>query len=101
MAQLRGGDRVRFVPLTDSEAARRDAAKFDAAPALSVGPAATTASATSWRQSPILEETSTIEDDDRIVYRRDGDENVLVEFGPPILDLGLRLLAHQRVEQRQ
>src|ERR1019366_5190112 len=94
MAQLRGGDRVPFSPPTDVEAARRDAAKFDAAPALSVGPAATTASATSWRQSPILEETSTIEDDDRIVYRRDGDENVLVEFGPPILDLGLRLRAH-------
>jgi urea carboxylase len=94
MGQLKAGDRVRFVPLTDNEAARLDAAKFDGAPAPSVGPAATTASATSSRQSPILEATSAVEDDDRIVYRRDGDENVLVEFGPPILDLGLRLRAH-------
>jgi urea carboxylase len=65
MGQLKAGDRVRFVRLTD--------------------PAAT---------SPILGQTTSIEVDEQVVYRRDGDDNVLVEYGPPALDIGLRLRVH-------
>src|SRR5690606_739614 len=31
-------------------------------------------------------------------YRRGGDDNVLVEYGPPVLDLGLRLRVHALAE---
>ena len=34
------------------------------------------------------------EDKDGIVYRRAGDDNILVEYGPMVLDLSLRLRAH-------
>jgi urea carboxylase len=29
-----------------------------------------------------------------VVYRRDGDDNVIVEYGDPVLDLGLRMRVH-------
>lgn len=34
----------------------------------------------------------------RVVYLRGGDDNVLVEYGAPVLDLGLRLRAHALAE---
>src|SRR5882672_6877948 len=92
MGQLKAGDRVRFIPLTDEAAARLDAERRGVP-----GPAveAPHRDATSSRQSPILESGSSgATADDALVYRRDGDDNVLVEFGPPVLDLGLRLRAH-------
>jgi urea carboxylase len=97
MGQLKAGDKVRFVPLTDDEAIARDAAKFDAAPPISLGLAAPVTGSSASRQSPILDSLDSGGAgavDDRVVYRRDGDDNILVEFGPPILDLGLRLRAH-------
>ncbi len=102
MGQLKAGDRVRFVPLTDDEAARREAQRrgLPAAPSLAA-PLAPPSS----RQSPILDTgRSGPTPDDAIVYRRDGDDNLLVEFGPPVLDLGLRLRAHalmQALEARK
>ncbi len=95
MGQLKAGDRLRFVPLTDDEAARLDAWKRDVAPGVSVLAAPRLSASASSRQSPILERTSTGSTaDDAIVYRRDGDDYLLVEYGPAVLDLGLRLRAH-------
>ncbi|HEY5147650.1 MAG TPA: carboxyltransferase domain-containing protein, partial [Polyangiaceae bacterium] len=94
MGQLKAGDRLRFVPLTDDEAIRRNASKYETLPAVSVQPARSAPASISSRQSPILGDTNPDGGDDRVVYRRDGDDNVLVEYGPPVLDLGLRLRAH-------
>jgi urea carboxylase len=93
MGQLKAGDRVRFVSLTDEEAAQRDAQRRGAPGATELE--APGRASTGPRQSPILDRGSSgATPDDAIVYRRDGDDNVLVEFGPPVLDLGLRLRAH-------
>ncbi|MBV9946085.1 MAG: carboxyltransferase domain-containing protein, partial [Myxococcales bacterium] len=70
IGQLRAGDKLRFVRL-----APRD-----------VAAAAGT--------SPILSEIPAREAGEHVVYRRDGDDYLLVEYGPPVLDLGLRLRAH-------
>jgi|CZKU01.1.fsa_nt_gi urea carboxylase len=94
VGQLRAGDRLRFVPLTDEDAVRRNTSRYDALPAVSVQPAPSSAATASSRQPPILGDTNPEGGDDRIVYRRDGDDNLLVEYGPPVLDLGLRLRAH-------
>jgi urea carboxylase len=94
MGQLKAGDRVRFIPLNDEEAARRDAWKRAVPQGTSVvRPPPLEASAVS-RQSPILETIGAAAIDDQVVYRRDGDESLLVEFGPPVLDIGLRLRVH-------
>ena len=93
MGQLKAGDRVRFVSLSDDEAAHLEAQRRGLSSKGRIEAPASTSSSS--RQSPILDEGSSgATADDVIVYRRDGDDNVLVEFGPPVLDLGLRLRAH-------
>ena len=46
-------------------------------------------------ESPIIGTISESEGRPEIVYRRSGDRNVLIEFGPPKLDIALRLKVHQ------
>jgi urea carboxylase len=106
--QLRPGDTVRFVPVREAAAAalrgrratavlaraggdgddgilaRRDGGPGGSAgqagsagPGGSAGPAGSAGSGTP-----------------AVVYRRDGDDNVIVEYGDPVLDLGLRMRAH-------
>ncbi|MFI9804825.1 urea carboxylase [Streptomyces sp. NPDC052301] len=84
LGQLRPGDTVRFVPVREAEAAALDAR----------------------RSSPTLISTGGDGDDGvlgrleatdarpAVTYRRDGDDNVLVEYGPMVLDLGLRMRVH-------
>ena len=103
MGQLKAGDRVRFVPLTDDEAA--GAKRRARGLAGGRGRCRAARSRRRRRQSPILDTgRAGPTPDDAIVYRRDGDDNLLVEFGPPVLDLGLRLRAHalmQALEARK
>jgi len=86
--QLRPGDTVRFVPVREADAAAlRDR-----------------------RATPVLARTGGDGDDGilarrdagagtpAVVYRRDGDDNVIVEYGDPVLDLGLRLRVHALME---
>ena len=92
MGQLKAGDRVRFVSLTDEEASWRDAQRRNV---LAPGRIEPQRRGSPPRQSPILDtRASGPSPDDAIVYRRDGDDYLLVEYGPPVLDLGLRLRAH-------
>lgn len=84
LGQLRPGDTVRFVPVREAEAAALDTR----------------------RSSPTLIGTGGDGDDGvlgrleatdarpAVTYRRDGDDNVLVEYGPMVLDLGLRMRVH-------
>ncbi len=104
MGQLKAGDRVRFVPLTDEEAEERDAWKRGVPQGVSVVRPPPMHPTPASRQSPVLATLEGGAADDRVVYRRDGDDNVLVEFGPPVLDIGLRLRAHalmQALEARK
>jgi urea carboxylase len=81
MGQLKAGDAVRFVRL--------------AAQAL-VEPGGDPTSA-------VIAKVAASEAGEDVVYRRDGDEYLLVEYGPPSLDVGLRLRAHalmQALERR-
>ncbi|MDF1785243.1 MAG: 5-oxoprolinase/urea amidolyase family protein [Verrucomicrobiales bacterium] len=43
-------------------------------------------------------ESPIVASDEEMVYRRSGDRNVLIEFGPPKLDIALRLKVHQIYE---
>jgi urea carboxylase len=67
MGQLKAGDRVRFKRIADPDAGEG---------------------------APILGEVPESGDRPRVVYRRDGDDYLLVEYGPPRLDLLLRFRAH-------
>ncbi|MFG1358927.1 urea carboxylase [Xanthobacter pseudotagetidis] len=84
MGQLKPGDRVRFLPLPRPE-------DPIAGPTIIGAPEETS--------SPIL----AIHEDGpvRVVYRRQGDDNLLVEFGDMHLDIALRLRAHLMAEAVQ
>jgi urea carboxylase len=96
LGQLRAGDRIRFVPVDQSsaEALERQqhasiASLREAAPVeICVG-----------RTSPVL--ASRGDGDMAVVYRASGDDNILVEYGPQILDLNLRFRVHALMEWLQ
>ncbi|HEY7278107.1 MAG TPA: urea carboxylase [Trebonia sp.] len=82
--QLRPGDTVRFVPVREKDAAAlRDRR---AAPVL--------ARAGGDGDDGILGRRDAGPGTPAVVYRRDGDDNVIVEYGDPVLDLGLRMRVH-------
>ncbi|MGW3241248.1 urea carboxylase [Streptomyces sp. NPDC001070] len=89
LGQLRPGDTVRFVPVTE-----------DAAAALRRSPAvAPRASRPALGDGGVLGRLP--EDGGRpsVTYRRSGDDNLLIEYGPMQLDLALRMRVHALAEQ--
>ncbi len=95
IGQLRSGDKIRFRPVTPEQASllrehleavlkdpARDPGEAPKLPEKEPG-------------SPILAEFHREADAmSRIVCRQDGDANLLLEFGPPVIDLRLRFTAH-------
>ncbi len=81
LGQLRPGDTVRFLPVSEHEADRLRANPVKAPIAL-VGAKDDTAT---------LAEIEAGEDRPAVAYRRAGDDALLLEYGPMHLDLGLRM----------
>ncbi len=89
IGQLRPGDVVRFVPVREQDAAGPAAKGSLAAPPLIGGDGDDGIIAVSEAR---VEHGRVIRP--RTTYRRDGDDNLLVEFGDQVLDLGLRMRVH-------
>jgi urea carboxylase len=85
MGQLRPGDTVRFVPISETDAARMER-EIDHTIATLCGPLPTIPAA--HRGDAVLR--TRVE----TVYRAGGDKYLLVEFGPNVLDLNLRFKVH-------
>jgi urea carboxylase len=101
MGQLKAGDRVRFRAVDQVEAAALDAAT--AALAELGSSRAREGRDPSRVPKPIISELPATRERVQVVYRRAGDDYLLVEYGPPRLDLGLRLRVHalmQALESR-
>ena len=93
MGQLKAGDRVRFVPLSadsatemrrnqDTEIAQLAAQSHGTPPAIAIP------SDAALRRDPARDAVP------EMVFRPQGDDYVLVEFGPNVLDLELRFRVH-------
>ncbi|MDX2307176.1 MAG: urea carboxylase [Hyphomicrobium sp.] len=95
VGQLRPGDRVRFKRVTPLEAAhlaaRQDAEIAGLIPAIDV---ATAAPERLGCDDCIVGTRDKRPGIPRVVYRRQGDVNLLVEYGPIVLDLALRFRVH-------
>ncbi|PBC76458.1 urea carboxylase [Streptomyces sp. TLI_235] len=89
LGQLRPGDRVRFVPVT-----AEDAAALRRVPAAE--PSATRPAIV---DGGVLHRTPAGDDRPSVTYRRSGDDNLLVEYGPMQLDLALRMRVHALAER--
>jgi urea carboxylase len=96
LGQLRAGDRLRFVALDEAQAAELARAQtalietFEATTA-PVRLAAAGNARFLREQRAVLAE---LPNEPAVVYRRSGDRNLLVEYGPPLLDLRLRFRVH-------
>nr|WP_233153379.1 urea carboxylase [Kineosporia sp. R_H_3] len=88
LGQLRPGDSVRFVPVAD--AATPALRALTGAPAL-VGTGATA-------DDGVLGRLDATQERPEVTYRRSGDDNLLVEYGPMTLDLALRMRVHALAE---
>ncbi|MEU0539822.1 urea carboxylase [Nocardia sp. NPDC005978] len=88
LGQVRPGDALRFVPIGDDTAtALRSDTATRAAGALTDEGAAL-------RDRGILGAAETGSDRPAVRYLRGGDDNILVEYGEMVLDLGLRMRVH-------
>ncbi len=94
IGQLRPGDTVRFTRLTPEEAALRLARQDAELASLRPDPAPRTLHE-KWGADDCIV-AARDEDGDRpgVAYRRAGDAYLLIEYGPIVLDIGLRLRAH-------
>ena len=85
MGQLRAGDKVRFHPVSLADAVRMQAALDTALDSLAA-------------PRPALpqpnREREVVSSAPGIVCRADGDRNLLIEYGPNVLDLNLRFRVH-------
>ena len=91
LGQLAPGDTVRFAPVSDSDAATALAAQD----ALVAGESAAPPPALARHLgSPVLHAIAAQDHRPAVCYRRQGDQHLLVEYGPIVLDLELRLRVH-------
>ncbi|MDO3650753.1 urea carboxylase [Nocardia mangyaensis] len=88
LGQLRPGDTIRFVPVDESGAERLRADPVSRASNLVPD------HAVALRDRGILRSRAADGDRPQVAYLRGGDDNVLVEYGPMALDLGLRMRVH-------
>jgi len=86
IGQLAPGDRLRFVPVTAEDAAAADRALFEPHTEMQARAIADL--------SPILADLPAHGARPRTVYRQQGDRNILVEYGPIVLDIELRIRVH-------
>ncbi|MEA3107187.1 MAG: urea carboxylase [Gammaproteobacteria bacterium] len=103
LGQLRANNRIRFKRLTPDDALAAEHTQERTLDILDAhdpdkttsGPLATHEPA-SWNgpDSPILATLPARGAAPNVVYRRAGDKYMLIEYGPPVLDLELRLRAH-------
>ncbi|ADU15266.1 urea carboxylase [Asticcacaulis excentricus] len=91
IGQLAPGDTVRFVPVDDAYAVAAERAQDASIAALTASPSLPDFTACA---SPILHTLPAQGDRPQVVYRRQGDRHLLVEYGPIVLDIELRLRVH-------
>lgn len=89
LGQIRPGDEVRFVPVTDAGAAALRGS--DSVRALDLPPAELRATGS---DGGMLGSSPRLPDRPEVAYLRGGDDNILVEYGSMELDLGLRMRVH-------
>ncbi|MBS9375663.1 urea carboxylase [Rhodococcus sp. B50] len=87
LGQIRPGDSLRFVPVTDEGAVELRTSAVRGADLPPVARQTAPDGGRLGRIEPFL-------DHPEVVYLRGGDDNILVEYGEMVLDLGLRMRVH-------
>jgi urea carboxylase len=93
MGQLRPGDRVRFRQISADNAQALEVSQDALIRDFRLSEAPPVAGVTE-RGSPILHSIPESAQQTRVLYRQGGDKNMLVEYGPLVLDFNLRFRIH-------
>lgn len=93
MGQLRPGDSVRFYQISVADATAREISQDALVRDFSVAEE-TQVSVIKERGSPILHTIPESAEQPRVLYRQCGDKNMLVEYGPLVLDFNMRFRIH-------
>jgi urea carboxylase len=104
LGQLKAGDTLRFRRLTVAEAERLKSGQEHEVETLAARPAVpaiVVKMSTDAGDEAILSELAANADRPRVVYRGSGDSYILVEYGPPVLDLHLRFRVHALMQWLQ
>ncbi|MGE6605967.1 urea carboxylase [Halomonas sp. NPDC076908] len=91
LGQLAAGDKVRFVPVSLTTARTLEERQLDQLASLTALPVE---EITPERDTPIVRDVPAEQAGERIVYRRAGDDFLLIEFGAMELDIALRFRVH-------
>ncbi|WP_455202328.1 urea carboxylase, partial [Kaarinaea lacus] len=91
LGQLKAGDKVRFIPISISDAVNLERAQLASIQKLE--PVKHTFT-TSLPETPILRTVTESDNGMQVVYRPSGDKYLLVEYGPLVLDIELRFRVH-------
>ncbi len=102
MGQLKAGNTIRFIRLSQAEAAALETAQNRLVAKIGTDDIALAVEVLTAKQpiniaakhSPILVETAASSDHIKVVYRQAGDKNLLVEYGELMLDINLRFRVH-------
>lgn len=98
MGQLQAGDMLRFRRLNLAEAEAMEAALEQTILTLRTPMPELPAQSAS-KEPAVLSEKPFIQDSPKIVIRADGDKNLLLEYGPNVLDLNLRFRIHALIAE--
>ncbi|MDY7573921.1 urea carboxylase [Actimicrobium sp. CCI2.3] len=105
IGQLKPGDTVRFVRVSDVDAAALRVAQESVFDTVSLPvPIFMPPHSEAGRSLPAILRTGALPDDTALVFRRAGDDYLLIEFGDAVLDINLRFRVHalmQSIEQAQ
>jgi urea carboxylase len=93
MGQLKAGDKVRFIRVSQEDAAQHELAQNHLIANLG-GESVKLITSTAIQHSPILSEIAETAEQVKVVYRQSGDKYLLVEYGELVLDLNLRFRVH-------
>jgi urea carboxylase len=93
MGQLKAGDKVRFVKVTQEYAAIYEQAQNASIENLNGHQVQLPINST-MKFSPILTEIAETANQTKVVYRQSGDKYLLIEYGELVLDLNLRFRVH-------
>ncbi|MEP6958243.1 MAG: urea carboxylase [Nitrospirota bacterium] len=98
MGQLKPGDRVRFRWMSEEQALEMEKSQDATIRDLQTPKVMPALSNAHSMGNPILHHIPESSRQMQVVYRQSGDKNLLIEYGPPVLDLNLRFRIHALME---
>lgn len=91
LGQLKAGDKVRFVPVSNNDAVQLERAQINSIKQLTLH---NHQYSPSLAETPVIKSVSEADNGVQVIYRPSGDKYLLIEYGQLVLDIELRFRVH-------